>query len=391
MNILTLYDSRRASGQVSRLKKLIFEYASNGHTVHYIASEQLFKIEHSNIKAHLIKIPFKQRKGFLYWTYITLMMTIYFYWLAFRYLPRTVIFFETFYSLLCYLPCTLIRARKVLFMRAVVFRRDSEHESSAITRFYRKSIDFLGLFSASLIIAPTEWMRSQLLTKVPFINQRVHVLPYATSLPSGVKNNYNEGLRQNSSWLAWLDGHDERKKILCQNYDIPEKSLVVALSGRRAKKEDIIYFLKTMAALESDRLTLIVYGDQKEKLNLLTTVTGLGLNEQVIFSGSYFVDNTILLGADLFLHSSGEEGMSTDLLEALGSGIGVIAMETQEMKEILVHPECLLPKRNVGECGVKLANFINNRESIQVCKRLSQQRAVSYSFNWPKKALELLQ
>ena len=160
--ILTLYDSRRASGQVRRLRRLIWEYASQGHKVHYIASEKLFKNEVENVTAHLIKNPFKKRKGFLYWSYLSLTMTAYFYLLSFRYFPKKVIFFETFYSLLCYLPSLIVRSKRILFMRAVAFKRSQEYETSAILWFYTRSIDFLGLFSANLIVAPTEWMRSQL-------------------------------------------------------------------------------------------------------------------------------------------------------------------------------------------------------------------------------------
>ena len=390
-NILTLYDSRRASGQVSRLKRLIWEYSSQGYQVHYIASEELFKTEVENVEAHIIKVPFKKRKGFLYWAYLSSMMLIYFYILCLRYLPRKVIFFETYYSLLCYLPATLIRAKKILLMRAVAFRRDSGFEISPLVRLYSRSIDYLGLLSANLIIAPTDWMRAQLLTRVPFLNRRVHVLPYATRLPKPVEKGLEGELKDNSTWIEWLDDHAERKKKLCRNYQISEKSLIVALSGKRANKDDVVYFLRTMFALESSKLVLIIFGQQDDKLSLLTLVGGLGLSEQVIFIDSALHGDSIIAGSDLFLHSSGEEGMSTDLLGALGSGLGVIAMETDEMKEILVHKDCLLPKDNVGECAIKMADFVNNRERLEACRRLSRERAQAYNFDWPLKVLELVQ
>jgi len=390
MRILSLYDKPRDSGQVSRLKGLLLAYAARGDEVHYIASEPLFEEEHPNIKAHLIWTPFRRKSGLLYWTWLSLMIPGYFYVKVLRIFPKRVIFFETYYSFLCWLPSVLVRAKKVLLMRAIIFR---ELEGKPISKFYSRLIDYTALLASDLIVAPTDSMRLKLLTRVPALNCRLSVLPYsAGQVLSGPKNtDFPEPNGSDPAWTEWLSARGDRKKSLCANYNIPEKDLLLAISGKRANQENIDHLLRAIADTESKRISLLVFGEYKEQQLILSVVHGLGLEDQVVFTGEKDDIPAILGACDVFLHCSGKEGMSTDLMCALSLGAGVQAIDTPEMREILQHNECLLPAEDVGALSATLLGLVKEKKALQAVKQKSQLRAQHFNFSWPEAIIDLIE
>lgn len=380
--VLSLYDKHRDSGQVSRLKDLLLAYASRGSQVHYIASEPLFEEEHENVRAHIIWTPFRAKKGILYWTWLSFMIPAHFYLKAFSFFPRRVVFFETYYSYLCWLPSVLIGSKKILLMRAIIF---PELEGKPLRRFYSRLVDYTAVLASDLIVAPTESMRSKLLTRLPSLNHRVRVVPFSAN-PQIADNalETSDELEEVPASEEWLAKQSQRKKQICLDFNIPDKNLLVAISGKRANQQNIEYFLRAMADASSNRLSLIVFGEYKEQQAIMSIVHGLGLEDRVVFTGSNQDIGRVLGACDLFVHCSGKEGMSTDLMSALGLGSGVLAIETPEMKEILRHSECLLPKANVGALSSQLLKLIKEKKYLSQVKERSRELAISYNFDWSK-------
>ena len=383
--VFSLYDSSRSSGQASRLLRLLDYYAAQGVEVHYLSTEPLFVEPRENIHAHIINLPFKNKRGLIYWTCFTLLMPIYCFFLLVLYRPKLILYFETFYSLICSPLCLLFGVKRVLLMGSVAWRRETMHRTSPIIRLWGWLIDWSGIALSNLIVTPTEWMKGQVIDRMNLITREIAVVPFQTMLPETLEISYEEKLCSSPSWLSLADEQIDNKKRLFETFDVPDKTLAIALSGSRANRDDISYLLRTISALDSKKIVLFIYGDSKDKHSLLSLAIGLGLSQQVVFTGAGFSKDEVLSSVDLFLHSSEKEGMSSDLLEAFGYGAGVIAMDSEEMREILAFEECLLPRGDVGKCAYRLSSLSESREELNKCIQKSRKRAEFYFFDWAER------
>ncbi|WP_025821374.1 glycosyltransferase [Shewanella marina] len=120
---------------------------------------------------------------------------------------------------------------------------------------------------------------------------------------------------------------------------------------------DVVNDIKSYYPNNKFRLNII--GDGPLFNKLIAKVTELKLTEHVIFHGSKSNINEILLNNDLYLLPSKKEGFSIALIEALASGIRIIASNVGGNSEIL----------NNGKLGVLISpNDINGlHEALVNC------------------------
>ncbi len=126
---------------------------------------------------------------------------------------------------------------------------------------------------------------------------------------------------------------------LKKHYHITDSKLVILFVGRLDKEKNIDLIIKAFA--EVQKITnshLVIAGKGKEKTNLINLSKNLNLNQNVTFTG--FVPDKDLAAlyrmADLFVIASIAELQSIATMEAMASGLPVIATEVLALPE-LVH------------------------------------------------------
>jgi glycosyltransferase involved in cell wall biosynthesis len=126
------------------------------------------------------------------------------------------------------------------------------------------------------------------------------------------------------------------KNLLKERLAIKEK-FVVGTVSRLDPVKGVQYFIKA-AKLISERIVdvkFVIVGDGKEKKRLIKLAHALGIKDKILFLG--FSDNVeqILRVFDVFVLSSLNEGLGRAILEAMASGVAVVATNVGGVPSII--------------------------------------------------------
>ena len=175
---------------------------------------------------------------------------------------------------------------------------------SSVKKFLR---NFILFFSKKIYI-----VTNKLLENNPnFITKKMVYIPNAIpTFPSLIKRNYRE------------------KKT---DYEL-------VFVGRLAKVKKIETIIKafSLLILEDKHFKLNIIGDGKEKQSLIDLTHSLNLPEdKIIFHGLQDDVTKHLLSSDIFVLSSQNEGLPLALLEAMATGLPIIATPVGEIPQII--------------------------------------------------------
>ncbi|WP_370222857.1 glycosyltransferase family 4 protein [Cytobacillus sp.] len=194
----------------------------------------------------------------------------------------------------------------------------------------------------------------------------------------------------------FIDIHDfkpavEKKAELRQKHGFSDDDLVFFVPRRLTKKNGVIYptlaFPKVLEKFPNAKLVYAGMGEAFEELKAL--VAEKGLENQVTLLGAiphkevkdFFALADVVLVPSI--HSAGvEEATSISALEAMGSGIPLIACAVGGLKEIVDHEKdgLLVEERNTGELEDAMIYLLENPETgAALAKRARQKIEEEYS------------
>ncbi|WP_404356533.1 glycosyltransferase family 4 protein [Cytobacillus firmus] len=194
----------------------------------------------------------------------------------------------------------------------------------------------------------------------------------------------------------FIDIHDfkpavEKKAELRQKHGFSEDDLVFFVPRRLTKKNGVIYptlaFPKVLEKFPNAKLVYAGMGEAFEEIKAL--VAEKGLENQVTLLGAiphkqvkdFFALADVVLVPSI--HSAGvEEATSISALEAMGSGIPLIACAVGGLKEIVDHEKdgLLVEERNTGELEDAMIYLLENPETgAALAKRARQKIEEEYS------------
>ncbi|PHS74388.1 MAG: sugar transferase [Porticoccus sp.] len=172
---------------------------------------------------------------------------------------------------------------------------------------------------------------------------------------------------------------------------LPENAVVVGTVGRLAEVKnqqlliEAVGYLLTKRPILRRTLRLVLVGDGPLKLQLVDRVKQLGISDVVWFSGDRNDVPVLMQLMDIFILPSLAEGISNTLLEAMASGLPVIATSVGgnvELVEDGVNGR-LVPVNNVSAMANAVAELVDDpalRQSMGE-KGLALVRT---TFNWEK-------
>lgn len=178
---------------------------------------------------------------------------------------------------------------------------------------------------------------------------------------------------------------------------LPENAVVVGTVGRLAEVKnqqlliEAVGYLYTKRPILRGTLRLVLVGDGPLKPQLVERVKQLGLSDVVWFSGDRNDVPALMQLMDIFILPSLAEGISNTLLEAMASGLPVIATSVGgnvELVEEGVNGR-LVPVNNVVAMADAVAELVDDptlRQSMGE-KGLALVRT---TFNWEKTVADYL-
>ena len=179
----------------------------------------------------------------------------------------------------------------------------------------------------------------------------------ARKLLSGMVNHFvavSEDIKQwmiNSIWIKntkvskILNGVETDKFCPRDNIGIrnslefSSEDIVIGTVGRLDPIKDQRLLLQAFSCLKHEKknLRLVLVGDGPEKRNLESVRKRLSIGDRVVFLGERDDVDKILSAFDLFVLPSRNEGISNTILEAMATGLPVIATDVGGNPELVKH------------------------------------------------------
>jgi glycosyltransferase involved in cell wall biosynthesis len=182
-----------------------------------------------------------------------------------------------------------------------------------------------------------------------------------------------------------IKSNEEKFKILCVTRITPRKGIRYLIEAFRELSE------------KSDDISLRIIGDGDERKELEKLSDSLGVGEKVEFTGlvSHEKLPPYFEQADVFVLPSLNEGMSNSMLEALASGLPLIATDTGGTKELIAEDinGFVVKMEDAHDLAEKIEKLMNDpdlkkrmgEESRKKAEMMSWEKVAEGYFNLYKK------
>ena len=149
--------------------------------------------------------------------------------------------------------------------------------------------------------------------------------------------------------------------------------VVIGTVGRLQQVKDHATLIRGLASLikrdpaMADKFRLMIVGDGPLKMELEQLVGESHLTDMVWMSGARTDIPRLLQGMDIFVLPSEAEGISNTILEAMASGLPVIATRVGGNAELVVEGETglLIPPKDPRALGLAVMSYLQDRRMMQ--------------------------
>ena len=158
--------------------------------------------------------------------------------------------------------------------------------------------------------------------------------------------------------------------------------LITVASLRPIKGHRVLLEAASRLAERGVDFRLKIVGDGPERENLERISLGLGLSGQISFLGERDDIPSLLSGADLFvLPTTGREGLGIAALEAMASGLPVVASRLGGLPELIRHDRTglLVPPGDPGALEEAIREILSDPNRAATLGREGRERALSFS------------
>lgn len=186
---------------------------------------------------------------------------------------------------------------------------------------------------------------------------------------------------------------DQQKGFLHKTYNIPENKKILLTAGRLHKEKSIDFLISSFAKAKKavpDLVFVIVgTGQLLEKLQYLTA--SLELTEDVIFTGKvkYTDMPKVYADSDIFLFASRTETQGMVVIEALASGVPVIAVNDSAFENVIENGKNgYLVTKETKSFADKIKLMFGDPELRKKLNNNAKQSAKQFSVNYTTRVLE---
>ena len=172
----------------------------------------------------------------------------------------------------------------------------------------------------------------------------------------------------------------EQRHLVRAQYGFGSEKVVIGTVGRLDPVKNHQLLIKAFARLNSNygNLTLLIIGDGPWRANLEQLTRDLDLEKSVHFLGMRGDVPDLLKVLDIFVLPSIYEGISNTILEAMATGLPVIATGVGGNPELVLDGETgyLVPMEEIGALAERLERYIHNRSIMKQHGADARKRAV---------------
>ncbi|WP_424355699.1 glycosyltransferase family 4 protein [Methanobacterium sp. MBAC-LM] len=172
------------------------------------------------------------------------------------------------------------------------------------------------------------------------------------------------------------------------------KGKTIIFIGNLRPEKGLSYLIEAMMYVTKKDMNtqLLIVGEGPQRENLEKLVNKLNINNRVTFSGKVTTDKVpvYLKNSDIFVLPSLQEGFPNVLLEAMASGLPVVATEVCGINEIIEDGKngFLVKPQNSKEIAEKILLLLNNHNLRKWISKQNIKKASKYSWQRTVKMLE---
>ena len=183
--------------------------------------------------------------------------------------------------------------------------------------------------------------------------------------------------------LGRFQGEGQAKQELRKRLSISEEQFVLMSVGELSERKNHMVVIKALARLKEYDILYLICGDGPLQEQLQAEAEKLGIGNRVRLLGFRQDISELLAVADVFVFPSLQEGLPVAMMEAMASGLPIVASEIRGNKDLLQNNQggYLVKAREPGqfaEAVVKMMQTPGKRDemgkhNIEVIKNYSQE------------------
>lgn len=221
------------------------------------------------------------------------------------------------------------------------------------------------------VICVSQEMQQELQYLFPRFRSKILHIPNGIGRSFWVERANSENAKEDQEFI----------RILSVGSLIPRKNIRCTIDAIKKSKH-------------KDKIKLDIVGDGPERSNLANVTNELGLNENIQFSGKMSPDKIFeaYASADIFVISSFSEGRPNVLLEAMSSGLAIIASKISGIKELIDDGVSgyLFNPNDSQQLATLIDNLIESPETRKLFSSSAQKIIQEKCMDWDSSAAQYL-
>lgn len=163
------------------------------------------------------------------------------------------------------------------------------------------------------------------------------------------------------------------KKQKMSELKISKNKRIILSIGELNKNKNHESIIRAISKIKNDDFVYIICGKGKLKNYLLNLIDKLNIKDKVKLLGYRNDINEILQISDIYIHPSFREGLPVSVMEAMASGLPVIASKIRGNIDLIEDDECLFNPSNIEEINIIINDLLkkdkNRLKEIGSCNK----------------------
>ncbi len=172
----------------------------------------------------------------------------------------------------------------------------------------------------------------------------------------------------------------KKKDFLRKKFNIKQNEKILLHAGRLGKEKsvDFLIYAFNIVLKNEPRTHLVIAGKGPELTYLKSISQRLGLEKNVHFAGMIVPEKMPLVynGADVFVFSSKTETQGLVVLEAMASGLAVVALDDEALKEMIINRvDGIMVKKNASVFAEEVLELLKDEKKRILLGKNAKQKA----------------
>ncbi|MCA9935307.1 MAG: glycosyltransferase family 4 protein [Ardenticatenaceae bacterium] len=252
----------------------------------------------------------------------------------------------------------------VVTIHDLVGFRYPEHFYSPFARLYYKAMTYAAARKARKCITGSNFTKQELITLLKIDPAKVQIVPYGVDTERFTSN------------------HPDQKQIT-QKYNIPDSALLYLGTKKQWKNLPMLLKALNLMVKKGEQATLILAGkNARHQQDLAPLIRDLQLQEHILEVG--FIEeadvSAFYAAATIFVFPSYYEGFGLPILEAMASGVPVVASNAASIPELVGDAGILMDPHTPHKWAEVMIQLLHNKPTRH--ELVQQGLARVQQFSW---------